>query len=153
MRRRRLWEVSCAAKDAVLWTSFTWEELKQLAERTFFPLDYPPASEGADSSVAVLSAVHRACDERNAFSERVDRILEEMHRDTALRIATTPPDEIVPWISAELGGLPVPLPGLIWTVVTDPRESLRPLEGGLIWRLHTQGLRMLAFGKVELIAV
>lgn len=153
MQRRKLWEVACSAKDAVLWTSFTWEELKQIADHSFFPLDYPPAAAGSDASVPVLSAVHRACDERNAFSERVDRMLEEAHRDAALLVATTPADEIVPWIGAELSALPVPLAGLIWAVVSDPREGLRAVESALLWRLHTEGLRRIAFGKVELVEV
>lgn len=153
MLRRRLWEVSCSAKDAVLWTSFTWEELRQLAERSFFPLDYPPAGARADASVFVVSAVHKACDERNAYSERVDRLLEDLHGDSALVVATTPADEAADWIGAELSSLPVPLPGLIWAVVSDPRPEMRAVEGGLLWRLHTEGLRRIAFGKIELVAI
>jgi hypothetical protein len=152
MQRRRFRDLSCAAKDAAVWTSFAWEELRDLAVRMFYPLD-EPAGSTPGSAVAVMCAVHRACDEENTFSGRIEELLEEMHEETVLRVAATAPDELISWLGADLSKLPLPLAGFVWAVVSDPRESMRILEQGLLWRLHAEGLRTLAFGKVELITI
>ena len=40
MPRRRLWELSCPAKDAVLWTSFDRDELLRIADAVGFELEF-----------------------------------------------------------------------------------------------------------------
>jgi hypothetical protein len=153
MKRARLWEISCAARDAVLWTSFTWEELRQVANRMGFALEDPATRGLPDPAPAIMAAVHRTCDERNDFSDRVEEILRESHERTVRHVGSTPPEEVIPWLGMDLDRLPVPLAGLIWAVVTDPRPPMRALQRGLLWRLSVEGLRAIAFGRVELIEV
>ncbi|HXG63231.1 MAG TPA: hypothetical protein VNO22_17810 [Planctomycetota bacterium] len=153
MTPRPLWELSCAAKDAVLSTSFTWQELELLAREAGVPLEDALPGESPARAPAVLNAAHNACADRNPFSERLQDILEAVHEEAVLRVATTSTDEILERCLQELADLPVPLAGFLWAVLTDPRESMRPAESCLLWRIHTEGARALAFGRVEVIEV
>lgn len=153
MTPRPLWDLSCVAKDAVLFTSFAWQELELVARETGFPLEDTLPARAPARAPAVFNAAHNACADRNPFSERLQSILEAVHEEAVLRVATTPADEILERCLGDLTALPVPLAGFVWAVLTDPRESMRPAESCLLWRLHTEGARTLAFGRVEVIEV
>jgi hypothetical protein len=153
MNHRKLWEIRCVSRDAVLWTSFTWEELEHLARGIGYELEYPRLPHPSAKVVAAMSAIHRAGDVQNLFSERVDELLIERHEQSLQRVATASADDVLGWCTRALEDAPYPVPGLIFAAAVDPRHSMRPVEDFLVWRLQIEGFRAVAFGKVEVIEV
>ena len=152
MERRRLWELSCPVKDVLLWTSLDWREAPSIADASGVDVELPRGLT-RDDPHAVACALHHACHDPNPFAVRLDALLEKLHEDAVARVRETDPEAIAAWLRRDLADLPVPFPGLAWAVVADPRPGMRRVETWLFWRLQIEGLRALAFGKVELVQV
>ena len=150
MKRRRLWELSCPAKDAVLCTSFDRDELLRIAAATGVELDFP-AGLPPESGCSVERAVHEACHSENAFSLRLEEILDGVHEETLRDVAQWGAERVGAILSHDLTRLAPVLPGLIWAVVTQGGPGFRRVETCLLWRVQTEALRVLAFGKVEVV--
>ena len=153
MKRRHLWELPCPARATVLWTSFTWQELRQIARGLGILLRLQPLPDPSARATAVMGAVQHLCAQAGALTERLEDLLAAAHEDAVLQVEARDPDELMQWCPVELARSPVAIAGLIWAVASDPRPELRRIEDCLSWRLYTQGLRALAFGKVEVIAI
>lgn len=153
LKPKALWELPCPARDAVLWTSFTWGELATLADAAGFHLEGPGPLSPAARRWALMGAIHQSCAEPNPLSRRLQEMLETVHEAATLRLATSATDEVLAWCVGDLGLAPVPLAALVWGVATDPREAMSEARKTLLWRLFLEGLASLAFGKVELIEI
>jgi hypothetical protein len=152
MERRRLWRLSCPVKDALLWTSLDWREALAFAEASGAPLEYP-AGLSRNHPHAVIAALHQRCHDPNPLAVRLDALLESLHEDAVRRVEESGVEEVASWLRRDLPDFPLPLPGLIWAVARDPRPRMRSVEAWLTWRTQVEGLRALAFGKVDVIEV
>lgn len=152
MRRRRLRELGCQAKDVVLWTSLDADEARALAEAAGVELCYP-GDRSRGRPHGVICAIHRAVHESEALAHSLDAWLEEMHADAVRAVEAREPEEVAEWLQGDLDRWPFPASGLAWALARDPRCAMRPVESWLLWRLQVEGLRALAFGKVEIIEV
>lgn len=152
MERRRLWELSCPVKDILLWTSLDWREALSIAEASGIDIAIP---EGLtrENPHAVACALHHVCHDPNPFAIRLDALLDTLHEDSVARVRDSDPEEIAGWLRLDLADLPIPFPALAWAVVADPRPAMRRIEAWLFWRLQIEGLRALAFGKIEVVEV
>lgn len=123
MDRRRLRQLSCPAKDAVLCTSFDRDELLRIAAATGVEPDSP---EGLDpsSACAVQRAVHEACRSENPFSLRLEEILDGVHEETLRDVAEWGPDRVGSILHHDLSRLGPVLPGLLWAVATQSGPRL-----------------------------
>jgi hypothetical protein len=148
--RKRLADLCCAVKDAILWTSLDWREARGLAERAGIELCYPPGL-GREDAPAVACAVHHAVHGCAAFAARLDALLASLHGDALEVIGSRSPEEIASWTKGDFAALPLPAAGLLWAVAADPRPELRPVEAWLTWRIQVEGLRAWSFGRVEIL--
>lgn len=153
MHRKRLWQLPCPSRAAVLWTSFTWEELLAISDGLGIELELCRLPDPTARATAVIDAVHFVLREPGPLSDRLEDHLDQVHEATILRISAMTPEEVLGWCPVDLASIPEPLAALVWAVVSDEREEMRPVEDCLFWRLYTQGLRALAFGKVEVIGL
>ena len=62
MERRRLWEIGCGLQDAVLWTTFTPDELTRIASALEFPL------EGLEPDASLPAVLSELLDGTRAFA-------------------------------------------------------------------------------------
>jgi hypothetical protein len=147
MMRRRLWELSCPVKDVLLWCGLDWREALAIAEASGAPV------EERDTPHVVAGALHHLCHAPTPFARRLEAWLESLHEDAVRAVDGAPAEEVAAWTRRELADFPHPFPALAWAIARDPRPELRRVEAQLLWRLQVEGLRALAFGKVELIEV
>jgi hypothetical protein len=150
--RRRLRDLSCPVKDVVLWTSLDWREALGVAERAGVRLQYPPGL-GREHPHAVVCALHHGVHGSEVLAERFDALLESLHEEAAAAVEAREPEDVAAWLRADLCDLPLPAAGLAWALARDPRPGMRPVEAWFFWRLQIEGLRALAFGKVEIIEI
>ena len=153
MNRIKLWDVSCSTRDAILATSFTWEELENISACLGFEMEPPKFHEDSCRGSIVLLNAHRICHSRNVFSEHLQTILDSIHSEAIEFLNGKKQFIAFQWATGDLEKLPVSLPGLMWALASDPRSEMRSVEQSLLWRSQTEGFRALAFGKVELIEV
>ncbi len=153
MNRIKLWEVACATRDAVIATSFSWEELESISGCLGYHMDPPRYQEASDRASIVLLNAHRICHSQNAFSEHLQAILDSIHSEAILFLKGKKQFEAFQWATGDLEKMPISLPGLMWALASDPRSQMRSVEQSLLWRSQTEGFRALTFGKVELIEV
>jgi hypothetical protein len=152
MDRRRLRDLGCPVKDVVLWTSLDWREALAVAEAAGVALEFP-AGLGRDDAHAAVCALHHGVHVSAELGDRLDALLESLHEEAAAAVAARPAEEVAGWLRGDLARLPWTPAALAWAVARDPRPAMRPVEAWLVWRLQVEGLRALAFGKVEIIEV
>ncbi|MEM7231321.1 MAG: hypothetical protein AAF517_04065 [Planctomycetota bacterium] len=148
--RRDLWELPCSSVDAVLWTTFTAEELHRECTRLGVS---PIGDERATAEVRMFAPAHRLCREPSMSGDHLGDRLDEIHREAITWVLHSNGAELIEYCLGDLDDLPHSLPGVIWAVARDPRADLRPIESMLVWRAQTEGLRSLTFGRVELVEV
>ncbi len=148
--QRNIWEISCRLRDLIIWSSYTPEELEQLARAVRTPLETCACIE---KRVAVMIAVHRACSTENPFSRRIQRDLDARYKPALDWVAKTPVMVQFQISRGRLDDLPTDLPDLVWAVARDGREQLADTEITLSWRLMVEGARLFTFGQVEFIEV
>lgn len=148
--KRALWEMSCCSLDVVLWMTFTAEELAaELARFSVRPVPNPAAT----PEVAIFVPAHQHCRGPSLPAEHLAERLDQIHAEAIEWVATQDPIELRSACMGALANLPVAIPGILWAVARQAGEVNRTLEAMLVWRAQTEGLRALAFGQVELVAV
>jgi hypothetical protein len=153
MLRRRLWEVDCVLRDTILHSSFTRDELEALVQAGTDEAEEGDGDAPCERSFRVTRWAHELTGDANPLSERLDETLSETHDRALALVATFAPGEVLAWIRGDLGSIPISLPAMIWAVAVDPRPCMAAIRGCLLSRLLTEGVRVLAFGKVEVIHV
>lgn len=147
---RDIWEMDCALRDAILWSSFTAQELEQVSKAVRFPLQ---RCDHLDSTLETMIAAHRACSVGNDFSVRVQELLDRDSEEAASWIEVTDPEDLFLAARGPLDEIPAALPQVLWAVARLGERSLGKIQQVLEWRLMTEGVRRYTFGKVELIEV
>lgn len=148
--KRALWEMSCCSLDVVLWMTFTAEELAaELARFSIRPVPNPAAS----PEVAIFVPAHQHCRGPSRPAEHLAERLDQIHSEAIDWVASQDATELRSRCMGSLAELPTAIPGILWAVAREPGEAYRTLEAMLVWRAQTEGLRALAFGQVEFVAV
>lgn len=144
--RRHIWDLNCMEKDVVLASSFGWQELEALCKGAGLdPSCDCPHGLPRDYAVCVLA--HEACHEGTGAALRIEGFLNRVHRAEVRLVSESCPGSIHQrCVVAEMEHIPN-LPGLLWAVLSDPREELRCIQHYLIRRTWMQGLRTLVFGS------
>ena len=107
----------------------------------------------APRSLTVMSAIHRARCHESVFSTRVQQLLDQRYRDKRQEVALLFLCDLVALARSDLAQVNMEIPGLLWALLRDPRPCCEAVERLLVWRMQTEGIRSLTFGKVELVAV
>ena len=79
--RLRVWEIGCPGVDAILWTSFEWDELLNL-DAFFVRVKNKHAKRAFPNDTIehlVFAAAHEMCHWENSVSNKIQRYLEVMH--------------------------------------------------------------------------
>ena len=135
LNRRKLWAMSCETLFQNVAASVPPEMLVKLCRR--YQLPVPDANRG---QVALFQAVHEYCHLDSPFSRQLQRYLTRKHAALTAQLALLQPDALRDTVETLLKDfqttLPDSLPGILWAVSSDPRESVRPVEKLLIDELH-----------------
>ena len=138
LNRRKLWSMSCETLFQNVAASVPVATLVKFCRRRQIPL--PPEHHGR---AALYHEVHEHCHHDSPFSRHLQRYLNRKHSAAIAQAAQLQPDALRDTVEALLAAsrlttLPETLPGLLWAVSSDPRDSVRPLEKRLIDGLHWQ---------------
>ena len=125
-RRRRIWELGCVSINAILWTSFDWEDLLTL-DRIFVDAkndraQHPHGEQTFDHLIFTLA--HRMCHCENPTSRKIQRRLEVLHANALKQFKgyalTADAHGCLGHACAETEEIPE----LLWALLTDPRENV-----------------------------
>ena len=138
LNRRKLWSMSCETLFQNVVASVPVETLVKLCRRRQMSL--PPEHHGR---AAIYHEAHEHCHHDSPFSRHLQRYLNRKHSAAIAQAAQLQPDDLRDAVEALLAAsrlttLPETLPGLLWAVSSDSRESVRPIEKRLIDGLHWQ---------------
>ena len=128
-KRRRIWEIGCAGIDAVLWTSFEWDELLNLD--TFFVRVQNEHTKRALANETleqlVFAAAHKMCHFGNPVSNKIQRYLEVMHSKAMEETEQiSVPDDFSECSANVHGeGKDEDLSGTLWSLLSDSRKRMR----------------------------
>lgn len=125
--RRHLWELGCSPMDAVLWTSFDWEDLVNLdssiADARRKHAEHASANPAPDH--IVFAVAHRFCHEGGPVAQKIEKFLNIMHRRTVDSLAALPSAQVLDYLAQTPYEELEDLGGVLWAIFSDPREELR----------------------------
>ena len=125
-RRRRIWDLGCVGINAILWTSFDWEDLLTL-DRVFVDAkndraELPHGEHTLDHLIFTLA--HRMCHWENPTSRRIQRRLEILHANAVEQFEGYALMPDVHGCRGHACAKTGEIPELLWALLTDPRDNV-----------------------------
>ncbi len=135
LNRRKLWSMSCETLFQNFAASLTPDLIVKFCRRHQIPL--PNSNRG---KVALFQAAHHHCHRDSPFARQLQRYLNRRHAALITQFALRQPEALQSIVESLLMGaetdMPDTLPGILWAICSDPRESVRSIEKLLIDELH-----------------
>lgn len=143
--RLRVWEIGCAGIDAVLWTSFEWDELLNLDPFFVRVKDKHTKRAFPNDTIEhlVFAAAHEMCHWENPVSNKIQRYLEVMHSKAVKETEeNNVPNHIGGCGGSACGeGKEEDLPGTLWALLSDSRKQVRSYGKCLLQRVALKAMK------------
>ena len=143
--RLPIWGIGCSGIDAVLWTSFEWDELLNL-DAFFVRVKNGHAKRALANETlehCVFAVAHKMCHWENPVSSKIQRYLEVMHSKA---MEETEEIKVSDDLSKCAGiicgeGKQEDLPGTLWSLLSDSREKVRSCGYLLVQRVALKAMK------------
>ena len=149
--RLRLWEIGCAGIDAVLWTSFDWDELLNL-DPFFLRVREDHALRALEKETVehlIFAEAHKMCHWQNPVSKKMQKCVSIMHEKAVDRVEKIQLSEDTCGCADISFGLEeeADLPGALWALLSDPCAIRRRHGSHLVQRVSLRAMKSWLAGR------
>lgn len=134
--------MSCLAIDTVLASSFEHAQLLEMfpeLERDMIELQ-SNCRMHLEPDQLIYGMAHKACHDDGRISRRVHAVLNQRHREAIHAVRVASPQAVLEMCAAYAHDA-ARLPGMLWALLTDPREDLRRYLPAIVQGVMLRSIR------------